>query len=166
MKILLLNPSVDFDRQFGTLKDFYTPIPSIGLAYVGAVLLIVLLGNPVVAFNEAEQRASQLAARAPVTQLSEQLAVKDRAAGTMTRLLAVAGSALDAVQSEIADWLRPVRAIVQTIATTVGKTIGWIAGIDLKQLFVGSRTAQPRGQPAHGTPQVPAGGTTEPGPRR
>ncbi|MBI3125987.1 MAG: cobalamin B12-binding domain-containing protein [Candidatus Tectomicrobia bacterium] len=38
MKILLLNPSVHFDKQFGTLKKFYTPIPSIGLAYVGAVL--------------------------------------------------------------------------------------------------------------------------------
>ena len=39
MKILLLNPSVDFDKQFGSLKRFYTPIPSIGLAYIGAVLL-------------------------------------------------------------------------------------------------------------------------------
>lgn len=39
MKILLVNPSVDFDRQFGTLKDFYTPIPSIGLAYIGGVLI-------------------------------------------------------------------------------------------------------------------------------
>jgi anaerobic magnesium-protoporphyrin IX monomethyl ester cyclase len=38
LKILLLNPAVDFDKQFGTLKDFYTPIPSIGLAYIGAVL--------------------------------------------------------------------------------------------------------------------------------
>ncbi len=38
MKILLLNPAVDFDKQFGTLKKFYTPIPSLGLAYIGAVL--------------------------------------------------------------------------------------------------------------------------------
>lgn len=39
MKILLLNPSVHFDKQFGTLKKFYTPIPSIGLAYIGGGLL-------------------------------------------------------------------------------------------------------------------------------
>ena len=38
MKILLHNPAVDFDKQFGTLKKFYTPIPSLGLAYIGAVL--------------------------------------------------------------------------------------------------------------------------------
>ncbi|MBI4971286.1 MAG: radical SAM protein [Candidatus Omnitrophica bacterium] len=38
MKILLLNPAVDFDKQFGTLDKFYTPIPSLGLAYIGAVL--------------------------------------------------------------------------------------------------------------------------------
>ena len=38
MKILLLNPTVDFDKQFGTLSDFYSPIPSLGLAYIGAVL--------------------------------------------------------------------------------------------------------------------------------
>jgi anaerobic magnesium-protoporphyrin IX monomethyl ester cyclase len=38
MRILLLNPAVDFDKQFGTLEDFYTPIPSLGLAYIGAVL--------------------------------------------------------------------------------------------------------------------------------
>src|SRR5687767_4421621 len=38
MKVLLLNPAVDFDKQFGTLEDFYTPIPSLGLAYIGAVL--------------------------------------------------------------------------------------------------------------------------------
>jgi Fe-S oxidoreductase len=38
MKILLLNPAVDFDKQFGTLEDFYTPIPSLGLAYIGGVL--------------------------------------------------------------------------------------------------------------------------------
>ncbi|MAN23650.1 MAG: hypothetical protein CME10_05225 [Gemmatimonadetes bacterium] len=39
MKVTLLNPAVNFDRQFGTLQDFYTPIPSIALAYIGAVLL-------------------------------------------------------------------------------------------------------------------------------
>ncbi len=39
MKILLLNPIVDYNKQFGTLKDFYTPIPSIALANIGAVLL-------------------------------------------------------------------------------------------------------------------------------
>lgn len=39
MKILLLNPTVDFDKQFGTLKKFYTPIPSVGLASIGAVLI-------------------------------------------------------------------------------------------------------------------------------
>jgi magnesium-protoporphyrin IX monomethyl ester (oxidative) cyclase len=38
MKTLLLNPAVDFDKQFGTLEDFYTPIPALGLAYVGAAL--------------------------------------------------------------------------------------------------------------------------------
>ena len=38
MKILLLNPAVDFDKQFGTLEDFYTPIPSLGLAYIGGTL--------------------------------------------------------------------------------------------------------------------------------
>lgn len=39
VKILLHNPAVDFDKQFGTLDKFYTPIPSIALAYIGAVLL-------------------------------------------------------------------------------------------------------------------------------
>ena len=39
LKVTLLNPAVNFDRQFGTLQDFYTPIPSIALAYIGAVLL-------------------------------------------------------------------------------------------------------------------------------
>jgi len=39
VKILLLNPSVHFDKQFGTLKKFYTPIPSVGLAYIGGMLL-------------------------------------------------------------------------------------------------------------------------------
>ncbi len=38
MKVLLHNPAVDFDRQFGSLKKFYTPIPSLGLAYIGAIL--------------------------------------------------------------------------------------------------------------------------------
>jgi radical SAM superfamily enzyme YgiQ (UPF0313 family) len=38
MRVLLHNPAVDFDKQFGTLEDFYTPIPSLGLAYIGAVL--------------------------------------------------------------------------------------------------------------------------------
>jgi len=39
LKVLLLNPTVDFNKQFGTLKKFYTPIPSIGLAYIGGLLL-------------------------------------------------------------------------------------------------------------------------------
>lgn len=34
MRILLHNPAVDF----GTLEDFYAPIPSLGLAYSGGVL--------------------------------------------------------------------------------------------------------------------------------
>ena len=38
MRVLLHNPAVDFDKQFGTLEDFYTPIPSLGLAYIGSVL--------------------------------------------------------------------------------------------------------------------------------
>ena len=37
-RVVLLNPAVDFDKQFGTLEDFYTPIPSLGLAYIGGVL--------------------------------------------------------------------------------------------------------------------------------
>jgi anaerobic magnesium-protoporphyrin IX monomethyl ester cyclase len=39
VKVLLLNPPVDYRKQFGDLDDFYTPIPSIGLASIGALLL-------------------------------------------------------------------------------------------------------------------------------
>ena len=38
MKVLLLNPPVDYPKVFGTLKDFYTPIPSLALASIGGLL--------------------------------------------------------------------------------------------------------------------------------
>ncbi len=38
MNILLLMPPANLDRSYGHLKDFSNPQPSIGLAYIAAVL--------------------------------------------------------------------------------------------------------------------------------
>ncbi len=133
------------------------PRASLELAYVATVLLVILLGNPVGAFYQAEQRASQLAGTVPVSRLSEQLGVVGIVQETIGRFVAGVGAVVDAVRSEVATRLNQARTLLQEIETAIANAVVWIAQIDLKELF-GGQPAQPRGQPA-----APAG---EPGGRR
>ncbi len=143
------------------------PRASLELAYVGAVLLVVLLGNPVVAFHQAEQRASELAGAVPVARLGEQLGVKDAAVGAIGRMLAGVASMVNAVQAEVATRLTQARLVIDAIETAVGNTIAWIANIDVKQLLGGGHPSQPRGQPAGSPARQPRwGAPAEPGSRR
>lgn len=141
------------------LRILARPRASLELAYVGAVLLVVLLGNPVVAFYQAEQHASELAGAVPVARLSEQFGVRDAAVGTAARLLVAVGSVVNAVRAEIANRLNQIRAMLQGIETAIENGIAWIVRIDWKEIFGGGQAAQPRGQPR-------STASTEPGTRR
>jgi anti-sigma factor RsiW len=124
------------------------PRASLELAYVGTVLLIVLLGNPVAAFHQAEEHAGRLASAVPVARLTEGLSVKDAAAGTIDRLLAPFVAAASAVATELSERWRQARALVDEIGTTIGNVLSWLKTIDVKRIFGGdAQTAQPRGQP-------------------
>ena len=134
------------------------PRASLELGYVGAVLLVVLLGNPVAAFYNAEQHASQLAGAVPVARLSEQLGVTNAATGVIARLLAVATWTVNAIQTEVANRLNEARMLMQQIETAVANALAWIANIDVKQMLGRGQAPPPRGQPA--------GAATEPDTRR
>lgn len=130
------------------------PRASLELAYVGAVLLVVLLGNPVAAFYQAEQRATEVAGAVPVARLSEQLGFADAAAGTIVRLLA---SVADTIQAEVTTRLSQARALMDAMNAAIRNAIAWIANLDVKQLLGAGGQAPPsRGQPPR----------TEPGARR
>ena len=124
------------------------PRASLELAYVATVLLVVLLGNPVGAFYQAEQRASQLAGGVPVAELSGQFGMAGFAQETIGRFVAGVASVVNAVQSEIVARLNQVRDIMRDIETAITNAIVWIAHIDLRQMFGAGQPAQPRGQPA------------------
>jgi anti-sigma factor RsiW len=130
------------------LRVLARPRASLELAYVGAVLLVVLLGNPVVAFTQAEQRAGQLAGAVPVARLSEQLGVRDAATGIVAQLLSLATSVANAVQTEVANRLNEARALVQAVQTAIANAIAWIADIDVSQMRGRGQAPPPRGQPA------------------
>lgn len=170
-RVLHATTAAPSSRAFGgaawewTLRILARPRASLELAYVATVLLVVLLGNPVAAFYQAEQRASQLAGAVPVAHLSEQLGITEAAAGTLGRIVAGVASVFSAVQSQIAAWWDQARAMMQGIGTAIGDAIAWITNVDVGRLFRTDTQPPPRGQPA-GSPARSQGAATEPGARR
>jgi anti-sigma factor RsiW len=130
------------------LRILARPRASLELAYVGTILLVVLLGNPVSAFHEAEQHASRLASAVPVARLTEELAVRDAAVGTIGRLLSPFMAAASAVATELSERWRQARALIDQIGTSVANLLNWLTTIDVKRIIgVGAQLGQPRGQP-------------------
>ena len=130
------------------LRVLARPRASLELAYVGTVLLVVLLGNPVAAFNEARVRAGELAGTVPVARLAGHLPAGDVAIGTIGRLLSPARWAIDAIATEIAERWRQTRALLDEVETAVGRAIKWLSTLDVKQgVRAAERALQPRGQP-------------------
>ncbi len=142
------------------LRFLARPRASLEIAYVATVLLVVLFGNPVAAFHEAEARAGQLA-NTPVGGMTADVAVKQAATGAIERLIAPFVAAANAVANELTERWRQARALMDAIASRVGVAIDWVATLDLREIFNGLR-APSRGQPAAGQPT----GTAQPAGRR
>jgi anti-sigma factor RsiW len=120
------------------LRLLARPRASLELAYIGTVLIVVLLGNPVAAFHGAREEAGRLASAVPVARLAGELPVKDAAIGTVARLLDGLTSAASAVATEISTKWRQARALVDGIEGAVGEAINWIAHLDLKRVIRGA----------------------------
>lgn len=131
------------------------PRASLEIAYVATVLIVALLGNPVSAFQEARERAGQLAASAPVAQLRGQLPDAVQAAGTIGRALSGLAAAANAVVDEISARWRQVRSLLDAIERAVGNAFDWLASVDLAQTIRDVEQAlRPRAEPAPaGQPQ-------------
>jgi anti-sigma factor RsiW len=130
------------------LRILARPRASLELAYVGTVLLVVLLGNPVAAFHEARVRAGELAGSVPVARLAEQLPASDAAMGTLGRLFAPVRWAVDAIATEISERWRQARTLLDAIESAIGSAIRWLSTVDVKQSIRAAEQAlQPRGQP-------------------
>lgn len=130
------------------------PRASLELAYIGTVLIVVLLGNPVAAFRGAGEQAGRLAGAVPVARLTEQLPLKEAAMGTMARLFGGLTAAANVIATEISERWRQARALISEIETTIGDAIKWLATFDLRQAIRGAEQAvQPRGQPARESQQ-------------
>ncbi len=138
------------------LRVLARPRASLELAYAATVLLIVLFGNPVAAFHEAEQRAGRLAGTVPVARLTEELAVKKAAASTIERLIAPFVAVANAVANELSERWRQAHALMDQITARVADAVNWLATIDLRDVFGGQRTPA-RGQPVNGARPSPAG---------
>lgn len=131
------------------LRVMARPRASLELAYVATVLLVVLLGNPVAAFHQAEQHASRLVSAVPVARLARELPVKDAAAGTAARLLAPLGAAARAVATELSGRWGQARALIDEISMSVGHVLNWLATLDLGRIFGGGGKTAPRASPGH-----------------
>ncbi len=136
------------------LRVLARPRASLELAYVATVLLVVLLGNPVAAFQHARDGAGRLAAAVPVAQVTDQLAVRSQAAGVVGRMLTGVTSIARVVANELASRLQQVAAWIDAIRTSVGDALRWIATADawrllrdLRELLVPQERPAPQEQP-------------------
>ena len=115
------------------------PRASWELAYVGTLLLVLLLGNPVAAFREAGQQATRLAdagVRTAVTSLASRLPVPDvmggqAAFGFTERLMTTWQTAVDTIGAELSRAWRNAQAVVDWVSQTVRDAAAWIASSDL-----------------------------------
>ena len=117
------------------LRILARPRASLELAYVATVLMVVLLGNPIAAFNGARERAGRLAGVVPVARLSEQLPISGETVGTIGRFLdGVASAANDVVREVEARWQQALTWL-NGIETAVSDAITWLRGVDLVKLL-------------------------------
>lgn len=128
------------------------PRASLELAYVATLLLVIVFGNPVSAFNEARDRAEQLAGSVPLARLTAPAA--EGVAGTVARWIGGIATAANAVADRIAARWRDALALLASVEKTIAGAIDWVKTADWKQI-VAPTHAPPQQQPARPSAGLP-----------
>jgi anti-sigma factor RsiW len=130
------------------------PRASLELAYIGTLILVLLVGNPVSAFHGASDTASRIAG-AGVERLAH---VKPPAAtaGIVAQLVGLFSSAASDVTAELTRRWEQARAIASVVETSVQSAFGWVRSIDVRRVLRGAglSIAEPKSPPA--SPAAPA----------
>ncbi len=117
------------------------PRASFELAYVGTVLMVVLLGNPVAAFRGAGEQATRLAASVPIERLAVPLPAGNPAAGFVSEALTAITSTIAGVASQVSHAWSVVAGIVRSVASLVADAANWLRTLDWKEVIVGVEKA-------------------------
>jgi anti-sigma factor RsiW len=112
------------------------PRASLELAYVGTLILVLLVGNPVAAFRGASDTANRVAG-AGVERLAQ---VKPPAAAVDlgAQLVGAFSSLTKDVTTELARRWEQARAIATVVETSVQSAFGWARSIDVKRVLRGA----------------------------
>jgi len=107
------------------------PRASLELAYVGTLLFVLLVGNPVAAFRGASGTANRLAA-AGVERLSQ---AKANDGGIVARVIAIMTSLSGGAKAEFERRWEQARAIASVVGTSVESAFGWARSIDVRRVL-------------------------------
>ncbi len=121
------------------------PRASLEIAYAATVLLVIVFGNPVSAFNEARGKAGELVGAVPIARLTEPAA--QGALSTVGRWLGGVTAAASAVADAVAARWRDVQALLTGIEQAIGGVIDWMRTGQWKQLIAPAH-APPKPQPS------------------
>ncbi|MGE5359919.1 MAG: zf-HC2 domain-containing protein [Bacteroidales bacterium] len=111
------------------------PRASMELAYIGAILIVVLVGNPVMAFRGAEARARRLVGSVPVERITGELPPKAAAVGVVASAVGSLIAQVRAIGVELSNsWLH-AKAMVDGAWDDVVRAANWVRTLGWKDLL-------------------------------
>jgi anti-sigma factor RsiW len=138
------------------LRVLARPRASLELAYVGTLLIVVLVGNPIAAVRGVTAGASRLRAKAP--QIAEQLTTSGAATSVMSRserLVAWFSATAGNLISSVHERLEEVRTLVAAVSSNVRAVFRWVLSLDIGRWLHLVQPARSQPPPANPESQVP-----------
>jgi hypothetical protein len=128
------------------------PRASLELAYVGTLIFVLIVGNPVAAFRGAADTANRLAGTG-VEHLA-QVKPPAQAQGFLAQLVSFLSSLTGGVTSELERRWSQARAIASVVEASVQSAFGWARSIDVRRVLraAGLSLSEQRPPPAPATP--------------
>jgi anti-sigma factor RsiW len=131
------------------LRVLARPRASVELAYVGAVLIVVLVGNPVIAFRGAEEHARRLVGSVPMDRIAGELPAKQAAVGFVASAFGAVMDEVGAIGQELSNrWLQ-AKAIIDSAWDQAVRSVNWVRTLDWKALL---RSAEPSAEKTNRAP--------------
>jgi predicted anti-sigma-YlaC factor YlaD len=130
------------------LRVLARPHASMELAYVGAIVMVVLVGNPVIAFHGAEEHARRLVGSVPVERIAGELPARATALGLLGDAIGSLGRQVSAIGAEISNrWSQAKALFVQAWEGLAG-VADWVRSIDWRHPFTSAIPSQQPGNKA------------------
>jgi anti-sigma factor RsiW len=130
------------------LRVLARPRASVELAYVGAIVMVVLVGNPVIAFHGAEEHARRLVGSVPVERIAGELPARAAALGLLGNAIDSLGRQIGAVGAELSNQWSQAQALFARAWEGLGSVAGWVRSLDWRHPFTGAAPSPQHGNKA------------------